>query len=258
MPTRRHEPRVAHPAFALTSISIGKRVGEQPYGLKGKNDGSVQGVQYFTCPMGYGEFVRPSQVKAVLGMEPKEPRENGTPVRVLMTGRVSHADTAQGRVPVSRPGLGHQRTPSSSSLLRSNSMHRSTASTSNSPRSSSPAKVSPKPASPVKTSRLGPGSPAKRASISLQPRKSLSLKHSPPGHEPSLSREPSGSRRPPASPVLSRHQTSSPLITQTPLLATTPPRTPSPPIPTIRPGSRSSSPINNATVRVLPSLLAKY
>ncbi|KAI5885462.1 uncharacterized protein SCHCODRAFT_02520680 [Schizophyllum commune H4-8] len=144
-----------------TSFSPGKWVGVQLYDAKGKNDGSVQGVQYFTCPMNYGVFVRPSQVKA--------------------------------------------------------------------------------------TSRLGPGSPAKRASISLQPRKSLSLKQSPPGHEPSLSREPSGSRRPPASPVLSRHQTSSPLITQTPLLATTPPRTPSPPIPTIRPGSRSSSPINNAT-----------
>ena len=44
VPTRRHEPRVAHPAFALTSISTGKRVGEQPYGLKGKNDGSATGV----------------------------------------------------------------------------------------------------------------------------------------------------------------------------------------------------------------------
>ena len=71
-----------------TSFSPGKWVGVHLYDPKGKNDGSVQGVQYFTCPMGYGVFVRPSQVKAVLGMEPKEPRENGTPVRVPMTGRV--------------------------------------------------------------------------------------------------------------------------------------------------------------------------
>ena len=44
VPTRRHEPRVAQTAFALTSISTGKRVGEQPYGLKGKNDGSATDV----------------------------------------------------------------------------------------------------------------------------------------------------------------------------------------------------------------------
>lgn len=48
-----------------TSFAAGKWVGIELEEPKGKNDGSVAGVQYFSCRMNYGVFVRPSQVKVV-------------------------------------------------------------------------------------------------------------------------------------------------------------------------------------------------
>jgi dynactin 1 len=48
-----------------TSFSSGKWVGVELSGPVGKNDGSVQGVAYFSCQMHYGVFVKPSQVKIV-------------------------------------------------------------------------------------------------------------------------------------------------------------------------------------------------
>lgn len=52
-----------------TSFSAGKWVGIVLDDPKGKNDGTVGGIAYFTCKMGYGVFVRPSQVKAIIGLE---------------------------------------------------------------------------------------------------------------------------------------------------------------------------------------------
>ena len=48
-----------------TSFSPGKWIGIELNEPNGKNDGTVQGVKYFTCRPGYGVFVRPSQVKVV-------------------------------------------------------------------------------------------------------------------------------------------------------------------------------------------------
>ena len=63
-----------------TSFSQGKWIGIELEEPIGKNDGSVQGVRYFTCKMPYGVFVRPSQVKGVLALpEPTPP-----PVSVAM------------------------------------------------------------------------------------------------------------------------------------------------------------------------------
>ena len=44
---------------------IGVWVGIELDEPKGKNDGTVNGVEYFRCTNGHGMFVRPSQVKAV-------------------------------------------------------------------------------------------------------------------------------------------------------------------------------------------------
>jgi dynactin 1 len=48
-----------------TSFSSGKWVGIELSEPVGKNDGSVKGVSYFSCPMNYGVFVKASQVKIV-------------------------------------------------------------------------------------------------------------------------------------------------------------------------------------------------
>lgn len=52
-----------------TQFQVGKWIGIELYEQNGKNDGSVNGVVYFTCKMNHGVFVRQSQLKAVHGME---------------------------------------------------------------------------------------------------------------------------------------------------------------------------------------------
>ena len=57
-----------------TSFSPGKWVGIELSEPNGKNDGTVQGVKYFTCKPQYGVFVRPSQVKVIAATpEPAPP-----------------------------------------------------------------------------------------------------------------------------------------------------------------------------------------
>lgn len=49
--------------FGQTSFSPGKWVGVELLQADGKNDGSVQGIKYFSCKPNHGIFVKPSQVK---------------------------------------------------------------------------------------------------------------------------------------------------------------------------------------------------
>ncbi|KAF8893676.1 dynein associated protein-domain-containing protein [Gymnopilus junonius] len=111
----------------------------------GKNDGSVDGVVYFTCELGYGVFVRPSQIKAFHGTRT------------------------------------HQRTPSTSGLLRATSLKSPPTPSSNhsgsSTRSASPAKPTtsahPPPtllrsSSISSQSRPGPAHPVQRSSVPAQ------------------------------------------------------------------------------------------
>ncbi|KAG0300444.1 hypothetical protein BGZ98_009174 [Dissophora globulifera] len=49
--------------IGLTEFQPGAWVGVQYDEPLGKNDGSVQGVRYFTCPANYGSFVRPDKVQ---------------------------------------------------------------------------------------------------------------------------------------------------------------------------------------------------
>ncbi|KAI6120904.1 dynein associated protein-domain-containing protein [Pisolithus croceorrhizus] len=142
-----------------TSFAPGKWVGIELHEPKGKNDGSINGIAYFSCKPLYGVFIRPSQVK-VVSAEPEQPP-------------VSRPHPA-----VARSGSGHQRTPSTG-VSRAGSLRSAGASSSS--RSSSPVKppssLMPLPsgtASP-RISRLAPpSSPVKRiSSLALQPRKSF-------------------------------------------------------------------------------------
>ncbi|KND03013.1 uncharacterized protein SPPG_02084 [Spizellomyces punctatus DAOM BR117] len=66
-----------------TSFATGLWVGIELEAPKGKNDGSVQGIRYFTCEMGYGVFVRPSQVRRPDGT----PKPAGTPTSSTPSAR---------------------------------------------------------------------------------------------------------------------------------------------------------------------------
>ncbi|KAF7307559.1 CAP-Gly domain-containing protein [Mycena indigotica] len=83
--------------IGATSFMAGKWIGLELYEPNGKNDGTVGGVVYFNCKPLYGLFVRASQLKGVLGMEP-EPRTPAPPVK--------------------RPSVGHQRTNTPQNQLR--------------------------------------------------------------------------------------------------------------------------------------------
>lgn len=48
--------------FGSTSFATGKWVGIELDRPDGKNDGTVQGVKYFTCKPSHGIFVKPSQI----------------------------------------------------------------------------------------------------------------------------------------------------------------------------------------------------
>ncbi|KAH9854440.1 dynactin [Lenzites betulinus] len=130
-----------------TSFSAGKWIGIELYEAVGKNDGTVQGVKYFSCRPNYGVFVRPSQVKVIA------------------------AQAEPPLIPTVARAVGHQRT---GSLSRTPSVR----SIPSSPRAGSPSKPSISalgngPNSPSsRPARLG--SPTKRVpSLTLQPRASL-------------------------------------------------------------------------------------
>ncbi|KAI9454911.1 dynein associated protein-domain-containing protein [Lactarius psammicola] len=135
-----------------TSFSPGKWVGIELLEPAGKNDGSVQGVSYFSCPMGYGVFVKASQVRLAQDLPP-----------------TASSGSQSGSQAVSRTTLGHSRTPSTG-LSRVPSTRSIPPP---SPRASSPLKPSTNQSARGGT-RLAPPSPTKRSPIpSIQPQGAL-------------------------------------------------------------------------------------
>ncbi|KAH7106785.1 dynein associated protein-domain-containing protein [Auriculariales sp. MPI-PUGE-AT-0066] len=85
--------------------STGKWAGIALLEPKGKNDGSVQGIQYFTCTPGHGVFVRVSQVTMINANGDATPTTPRNPVRAPTT---PVTPTTNGRTGSTRPGV-HQR-----------------------------------------------------------------------------------------------------------------------------------------------------
>ncbi|KAF8346896.1 dynactin [Amanita rubescens] len=199
-----------------TSFSTGLWIGIELYDPNGKNDGSVNAVPYFSCKMNYGVFVRPGLIKATYGLEPSRLPAPGV-----------------------RPALSHHRTPSASGLLRTNSTRSNASSAGTSPRPTSPAKVpstpqapaptTPAPPSTTRINRANQPSPTKRIpALSMQPRKSLSLRS--PGETPSspILSSPTQAARIPATQSFSsftptHKRTQSPMPTQPPRQTSPPP-----------------------------------
>ncbi|KAI0095020.1 dynactin [Irpex rosettiformis] len=125
-----------------TDFAPGKWVGIELDEPSGKNDGTVQGVRYFSCKLPHGVFIRPSQVKVLSAA----PEPTHAPAPVLVTTHQRQLSTGVSRLNQSR------------SLTSS--------------RSASPSRTQPgvhTPQSPAVRSRLG--SPVKHSpSISVQTR----------------------------------------------------------------------------------------
>ncbi|KIY50506.1 hypothetical protein FISHEDRAFT_64716 [Fistulina hepatica ATCC 64428] len=155
-----------------TSFASGKWVGVELYEPNGKNNGTIKDTMYFSCKMLHGVFVRPSQIKQMLGSE----NDVGP----------SHARPK----PLARSTAGHRRTDSTG-LTRAGSLKSSPSIGSS--RSASPGKqISASPSLQARLpARAAPTTPSKRL-ILHQPRKSLSMRQSPTDTSP-----------PPAAPAAS-------------------------------------------------------
>ena len=100
-----------------TSFAPGKWVGIELFEPKGKNDGSIQGIAYFSCKPLHGVFIRPSQVK-VLQAEPEQPPPN---VSFCGLAHSNHSSRVASPASFSRPSayLQHWSRPSHPITLRS-------------------------------------------------------------------------------------------------------------------------------------------
>lgn len=143
--------------FGTTSFSAGKWVGIELSEPVGKNDGSVKGVPYFSCPPNYGVFVKPSQVRIV-----QDPPSSGTvSIPLCFLAIIDLFDLQQpSSQPAARPSLGHSRTPSTGPSRPPS--YRSIPPPS--PRATSPSKAG-LGQSTRGSARLAPPSPTKRSPI---------------------------------------------------------------------------------------------
>ncbi|CAG8570721.1 1450_t:CDS:10 [Paraglomus brasilianum] len=111
--------------IGVTSFSSGKWVGVELDEPNGKNDGSVKGKKYFECKEKHGVFVRPSQLKTIVG--PNSPTQDRS--------KTPQGDATQ-FAPAHDPQAATARSRLRSSSIISNSSIPSRINTATTPRSS--------------------------------------------------------------------------------------------------------------------------
>ncbi|KAJ5647070.1 hypothetical protein N7490_003442 [Penicillium lividum] len=78
-----------------THFAVGDWIGVELTDATGKNDGAVQGERYFDCEPGYGMFIRPTAVAAVLQQAPRESKQRARAGTNATTGRPSISTAAK-------------------------------------------------------------------------------------------------------------------------------------------------------------------
>lgn len=82
--------------IGTTSFAVGDWIGVELTDATGKNDGAVQGERYFECEPGFGMFIRPTAVGAVLQQPPRESKQTARAGSNAAAGRPSQGGISTG------------------------------------------------------------------------------------------------------------------------------------------------------------------
>lgn len=85
--------------IGTTHFALGDWIGVELNDATGKNDGSVQGERYFDCDPGYGMFVRPTAIAAVVQQPSKQTAKASTAGRGQSQSGVSAGLKRQSGLP---------------------------------------------------------------------------------------------------------------------------------------------------------------
>lgn len=75
--------------IGTTHFAVGDWIGVELNEATGKNDGQVQGERYFNCEPGFGMFIRPTAVAAVLEQPTRESKQSARPAPAGVASRQS-------------------------------------------------------------------------------------------------------------------------------------------------------------------------
>ncbi|KAJ5755471.1 hypothetical protein N7533_005014 [Penicillium manginii] len=75
--------------LGTTHFAVGDWIGVELDDATGKNDGQVQGERYFHCEPGYGMFIRPTAIAAVLEQPTRESKQSVKPAPATAASRQS-------------------------------------------------------------------------------------------------------------------------------------------------------------------------
>ncbi|KAJ6008372.1 hypothetical protein N7540_012348 [Penicillium herquei] len=199
-----------------THFAVGDWIGVELTEATGKNDGAVQGERYFDCEAGFGMFIRPTAIGAVLQQAPRESKQTTRPGTNTSSGRVSVSagskkpagippsalkrQSVNASTPTPAPRVAQRsslRSPTKSPTKQLSSAAPPRTSISSASRTSTVASNRPRPAATTRPS-VGPSSTQTAAPRASRPSISGSTRSSRPGSQsnvsttgPALSKRPS-------------------------------------------------------------------